>query len=65
MKMCSKKAFGKKKPVSIWEGNVEIIDLIFYELILHEVLRKNLPNIFFIIYTINNTKISLRGTIKY
>lgn len=66
MKMCSKKAFGKKKNlISIWEGNVEIIDLVFYELILYEVLRKNIPNIFFIIYTTNNTKISLRGTIKY
>lgn len=62
--MCSKKAFDKKK-LTIWEDNVEIIDLIFYELILHEVLRKNTPNIFFIIYTINNTKKSLRGTIKY
>lgn len=47
MKMCSKKAFGKKKPVSIWESNVEIIDLIFYELILYEVLRKKFTKYLF------------------
>lgn len=48
----------------MWEGNVDLINLIFYELVLCEILRKNTPNVLFIIRTINNTK-NIKKHIKY